>query len=93
MALVEMDHRRLDLERLQQPGSADPEQAVLGEAHGPVALVQAGGRPALHRVVLGQIGVQQEQRDTADVDPPDLEGERGSVERHPELQRLSVGAS
>ncbi len=91
MALVQVDDGRLDPERVEHPGAADPEQAVLGEAHGAVALVEPARRPACDGVVLRQLGVEEQQRHAADVDPPDLEGDRLAGDLDRREQRRSVG--
>ena len=92
MPFVQVDHGGLDPERLEHPGAADAEQRVLGEPHGPVRLVEPRARPAEDGVVLRQLGVEQQQRHAADVDPPDLERELRVEDRNRELKRLAVGA-
>jgi hypothetical protein len=72
VALVQMDQNRVDAERLQRAHAADAEHRVLRQPHVPVADVQTGGDPAVDRVVLGAIGVEQEQRHPAEVDAPDV---------------------
>ncbi len=86
MSLVQMDHGRVDPERLEDSRAADPEQPVLREPYGPVPLVQPRGGPPLHCVVRGQLGVEQVERDSADIDPPDLESKRGPGQRHLEQE-------
>ena len=49
-----------------------PSSAYCAQAHVGVADVQARGDPAVGDVVLRPVGVEQQQRDAADVDPPDL---------------------
>ena len=73
MALVEVEDARLDPERAERPYRADPEQPVLPEARERVALVEARGDPPVDRVVLVELGVEEVERDAADLDPPDVE--------------------
>ena len=87
MPLVEVDHSRVDPERLEDPHATHAEQSVLREADRAAAVVEPGRRPALHRIVLGHLRVEQEQRDPADIDPPDLEVERIAVQR--QIQQTS----
>ena len=56
-----------------------------------LAVVQAAGRPALDGVVLRHVGVEEQQRDAADVHPPDLEPEIGAEERDAQPERRPVG--
>ena len=72
MALVEVHDAGLDAERVQRAHAADAEQRVLREPQLGVADVQARRDPAVGDVVLGPVGVEQQQRDAADVDAPDL---------------------
>ena len=72
----------LDADRLERAHAADAEQHVLREAHVGVADVQARGDPAGGAVVLGPVGVEQEERDAADVDAPDLRDDLDVADRH-----------
>ena len=92
VALVEMDHAGLDAERPQGPDPTHAEQHVLGQAGVAVGLVETGGDPPLERPVRRQVGVEQEQRHPADVDPPDLRGDPGVIDRDGDRHRLAVAA-
>ena len=92
VALVQVNHAGLEPERGQRPHAAGPEQHVLGHADVLVGLVQPRGDPLLHRAVLGEVGVEQEQRDAADVDAPDLGRYVRVVDRDLDRQRPVVGA-
>ena len=75
MALVEVHDAGLDPERLERAHAADAEQHVLRQAHVLVGDVQARGDPARGLRVLRALGVEQEERDAADVHAPDLRGD------------------
>ena len=87
MTLVEVEDAGLDPERAQRPHGADPEQPVLPEARERVALVQARGDPAVDRVVLVELGVEEVERDAADLDAPDVERDLAPGERERQPQR------
>ena len=81
---------------------ADAQQHVLREAGVGVAVVEARGDHAPQAVVLGHVGVEQEQRHAPDVDPPDLrvhvlvadadaDHERGAVRRRDDGARDALG--
>ena len=76
----------------QHARAADAEQAVLREPDVRVAVVGARRRPAADRVVLGQLGVEQEQRHAADLHAPDLERDRAAEERRPRAAAASPSA-
>ena len=72
VALVGVEHLRVEAEGPQRPHAADAEQDLLAEAVLGVAAVEPVGDGAgLGRVVV-DVGVEQVQRDAADVGPPDL---------------------
>ena len=79
-------------ERVQRAHAADAEQQVLGQAQVAVADVQARGDPAVGDVVLRAVGVEQQQRDAADVDAPDLRDEVAVADRDGDRDRLAVVA-
>ena len=90
MALVEVQDAGLDPERAQRPHGADPEQPVLPEARERVALVEAGGDPPVDGVVLVELGVEEVERDAADLDAPDVERDLAAGEREREPERRPV---
>jgi hypothetical protein len=71
MALVEVPDRRLDAERSQGADSPDAQDELLAEAHLPAANVQDVGDRSIRRVVRRDVGVEQEDRHTADLRHPD----------------------
>ena len=77
---------------LQRPHAADAEQRVLPQPHLGVADVEPRGDPAVGDAVLRPVGVEQQQRDAADVDPPDLGDDVAPDERHGHGERLAVVA-
>ena len=90
MALVQVQDGRLDPERAQDAHPAHAQQAVLREPHLPARVVQASRRPLLHGVVVRDVGVEQQQRDAADVRAPDGEPEGGAEEIELQPERRSV---
>ncbi len=93
VALVEVHDAGLDAERVQRPHAADAEQQVLAQAHVGVAHVEARGDPAVGDVVLRPVGVEQQQRHAAHVDPPDLRDQLAlAPERDRDGDRLAVVA-
>ena len=72
MALVEVHDAGLDAQRVRARARRRRRAARTGQPHVGVADVQARGDPAVGEVVLRPVGVEQEQRHAADVDPPDL---------------------
>ena len=90
VALVHVHDAGLDVERAQRGGAADAEQHVLRQAGGAVAVVQARRDPARGAPVLGQVGVEQQQRHPPHVDPPHLGGDLIAADRHRDAQRRPV---
>ena len=93
VALVEVHDPGLDAERVQRAHAPDAEQRVLAQAHAGVADVQPRGDPAVGEVVLRAVGVEQEERHAADVDPPHLSDDRALADRDADGQRLAVLAA
>ena len=93
VALVQVDHARIDPERPQRAHAADPEQRVLGEPDVPVAFVQPARDPALERAVGRDVRVEQEQRHAPDVDPPDPRGHLRLADRQRNRQRRPVAGA
>ncbi len=92
MALVEVDDGRLVAHRAQRPDAADAEQRVLRQPGLRVAVVQPSGDPALQRIVLRAVGVEQVERHPPDVDAPDPRGHHAGADRHRHRERRGVGA-
>ncbi len=91
--LVEVEDAGLDAERVQHAYGADPEEAVLAEPRERVALVEARGDPAVDRVVLVELRVEEVERHAADLRAPDVEGDLAAEERERQPQRRAVGRS
>ena len=89
--LVEVEDAGLDAQRVERADGADPEQAVLAEPRERVALVEARGDPAVDRIVLVQLRVEEVQRHTADLRAPDVEGDLAAEERERQPERRAVG--
>ena len=92
MPFVEMQVSRVDSHRLQRSHPSDAEQQVLREANVGVRDIQARGGPAAERGVLRAIGIQQVERNSADVDTPDLGMDAFVRNRHRYGQRLTAVA-
>ena len=97
MALVAVEHLRVDPEGAQGPDAADAEDDLLAQPVVRVAAVEAvGDGDAVGRVAV-DVGVEQVQGDLADVGAPDPDGDlvAGEVDRHAhpgvgEAERLGV---
>jgi len=88
VALVEVHDGRVDVHRAQRAHATDPEHRVLGEAQVALADVQARRDEAVGRGVLGPVGVEQQERDAADLDAPDLRDDLPVGDRDGHGQRL-----
>ena len=73
MPLVHVEGGGLDAQRAEQAHAADAEHDLLHDARGAVAAVHAQGEVAVVLLVLGQIGVEEQDRHAPDVDAPRLE--------------------
>ena len=71
VALVEVPDRRLDAERAQDADAADAEDELLVEPHLAAADVEDVGDRAVGVAVLGDVGVEEEDRRPPDLDRPD----------------------
>ena len=91
VALVHVEHVRLEPERGQGADAADPEQDLLPQAMLGVAAVEAVGDDTRLGRVVGQVRVEQEQADPPDLDPPHLRvhGDARDVDR--DADRRAVG--
>ena len=92
VALVEVHEPGLDPHRLQRADAADAEQHVLRQPGVLVADVEAAGDPARGLRVLRALGVEQVERDAADVHAPDLRRDLVVGDRHRDRDRLAVVA-
>ena len=88
--LVQVVEGRLDPHRVEGAHRADPEQRVLRQPDRRVALVEARGDPPLKWRVLAELCVEQEQRDSADLDAPDVRGELAVPDRYPDREGRAV---
>ena len=92
VALVQVPDRRLDPERPQRADAADAEDELLVEAHLAAADVEDVRDRAVGVVVLGDVGVEQEDRHPADLDAPDRDLEVAAGQGDRDHQRLAVAA-
>ncbi len=90
VSLVQVEDRRVQAERGARADGADAEHRVLRQADLRIPDVQARRRPAGDRRVLGEVRVEQEQRDAPDVHPPDLRLHLVTADRHRDAQRRAV---
>ena len=84
VALVAVEHLRVDPEGAQRPDAADAEDDLLAQAVVRVAAVEPVGDGDAVGGVAFDVGVEQEQGDLADVGPPDPDGDlvAGEVDAH-----------
>ncbi|MNS67621.1 hypothetical protein D3C72_1008770 [compost metagenome] len=78
VALVHVPGGRLDAEGAERAHAADAEDDLLGDAHVVVAAVELRAEAAVFGGVAVDVGVQEVDRDAADLDAPDL-GEDGAA--------------
>ena len=71
MALVQVPDGRLDAQRTDRPHPADAQHELLVEPHLAAADVQDVGDRPVGVAVLGDVGVEQEDRRPADLGDPD----------------------
>ena len=90
VALVQMEHRRIEAEGLEQPDPADPEQRVLGQPRLAVRHVQPARDTSVDDVVLRPARVEEIQRHPAHVHPPHLRHHLSSPDRHVDQQGPAV---
>ncbi len=93
MALVGVEHLRVEPERPQRPHAADAEEDLLAHAVLGVAAVEPVGDGPISGGLSSHVGVEQVQRDAADVGPPDLglQGLAGEVDRDPDAVAAGQG--
>ncbi len=89
VALVEVPHRRRDVERPQRPHATDPEHQLLVQAHlAPADVEDVRDRP-VRPVVGGDVGVEQEDGHPSDLGHPNggvnlpVEDLDGDLQRSP----------
>ena len=92
MTLVQVHDGGVDPHRSERPDPADPEERVLRQADLAVADVQARGDPPVHPIVVGPLRVQEEERDAADVDAPNLQANPAPPQVDHHREGLAVGA-
>ena len=89
VALVEVPDRGREVELAQRPDAADAEDELLVEAHLAAADVQDVGDRAVRVVVVGDVGVEQQDRHPADLGDPDGGVQVAAGERHADGERLA----
>ncbi len=90
VALVEVPGRGLDAQRAQQPDAADAEDHLLVQAHLAAADVELVRDGAIGAVVLGDVGVQEQERHAPDLRQPDGGLDRATRELDRDEDRLAV---
>jgi hypothetical protein len=70
VALVQVEDGRPEAERRERADAADAEHELLPDTRLAVAAVEPIGERARPCRVLGEVGVEQQQRHRADVEPP-----------------------
>ena len=93
MPLVEVVHMRIVVHGEQGTHAADAEQHLLANTHHLVAAVKLGGDTAELRRVGRNIGIQKEDRYTADIHTPDLSMKLAGRQRHADLEGHVVVAT
>src|ERR1035438_7263795 len=76
VTLVEMENSGRDAHGFEGAEATNAEQQLLTDARARVAAIESGGGIEVFRGVAGNVGVEQEQVDPADFDPPDLGANR-----------------
>ncbi len=92
MPFVQVEDRRVNPQRVEQPDAADAEQQLLADPHAGVAAVEPRGQRAVRLAVLGDVRVEQVERRPADRDLPGLRVERAGVRVDREPEPLAAGA-
>jgi membrane protein YdbS with pleckstrin-like domain len=87
VAFVEVEHRRVNVKRVEQSDATDTEEQLLANPDPRIAAIEAGGQGAIRFVVLGDVRVEQVESRPADLDPPDprLEDTDMGVDRDPDI--------
>ncbi len=87
MALVDVPHRRFDVEGVEQSHGADSEEQFLVEPHLPPAHIEDVRHRPVGRAVLRDVAVQEQQRHPPHVDAPHPELHDSPGELHRDAQR------
>ena len=66
---VQVEHARVDAQRLQRADAADAQQQLLADAHAVVAAVEPRRQLAVLGLVALDVGVEQQQRVAPDREP------------------------
>ena len=90
MALVEVPRGRLEAERPDRPDAADAEDQLLVQAHLAAADVEDVRDRAVGLVVLGQVGVEEQDRHASDLGEPHRDGQLAARQRDRDRQREPV---
>ncbi len=92
VALVEMPDRRIDPERPQRPHPADAQHQLLVEPHLAAADVEDVGDRPVGVAVLGDVGVEEQDRRPADLGAPHGDLEVAARQLHADLEWFAVRA-
>jgi hypothetical protein len=90
VALVHVDDRGLDPERLEHLHASDAEERVLLEPHRAVADVETGRDPALVDPVVLSVRVEQVQGNPSDLRPPHLHAHGATTDLQLDDERAAV---
>ena len=71
MPLVEMEHRGIDVQRVQGADAAHPQEQLLADPDAGVAAVEPARQGPVRLAVLGNVRVQQQERRPPHLHPPD----------------------
>ena len=83
MTLVEVPDRRREPERADRADAADAEDQLLVEAHLAAADVEDCGDRPVGVGVLGDVGVEEQDRDASDLGHPHRHGQVAAGQRRP----------
>ena len=72
VAFIHMENFRLDTERVERLDAADPEHDFLTHSHLLIAAVKLGRDQSVFGIIFRNIGVEQEQIDSANLELPNL---------------------
>src|SRR5262249_25035955 len=87
MALVHVANRRRLAQGAERADPADAEDDLLADAHVVVAAVEPASDLPVVGAILGNVGIEQVERDAADLDAPDASLHLAAGERHADQQR------
>jgi hypothetical protein len=90
VALVEVQHPRVDVQGPQRPDAADAQQQLLADPDPAVAAVQVGRQLPILGAVALDVRVEQQQEVAAHHEPPDARRDRPGASLDLDVDRQSV---